>query len=109
MMMLPGVDKPLELRHAPHAAKSIAGYDPVTFQVDQKEDLDNWAKHFDKAGWKHSEVIQGYIGHLIELKTPDGLELRFYTKPLGGFENVEFKPQGADIHNSSVDTDFTKS
>ena len=83
MMMLPGVDKPLELRHAPRAAKAIAGYDPVTFQVDKKEDLDVWAKQLDAAGWQHSGVIQGYIGHLIEMKTPDRLEIGFYTKPEG--------------------------
>ena len=109
MMELPGLDQPIELRHAPGAARSVAGYDPVSYQADTKEDLDAWIKQLDSAGWPHSPVITGYIGHVLEFKTPDGLEIRIYTKPQGGFKNVNFDSSVADIHNPYVDNAFMKS
>ena len=109
MMELPGLEQPIELRHAPNAARSVAGYDPVSYQVDKKEDLDEWVKQLDSAGWPHSPIIHGYIGHVLEFKTPDDLEIRIYTKPEGGFENVKFEPANADIHNPYVDNAFMKS
>ena len=102
MMHFPGCDFPVELRHAPKAAKAVAGYDPVTFGVKDKHQLDIWTTHLDSVGIKHSGVITGYIGHLIDFETPDGLALRFYTIPEGGFEHVEFNTKAADIHNPEV-------
>ncbi len=104
MMMLPGVIAPVELRHAPKAAKATAGYDPFTFGVKDKAALDQWVEHFDKLGVEHTPVVTGYIGHVIGIDTADGLALRIYTDPAGGFEHVEFHPEQADIDAPSLST-----
>ena len=109
MMHFPGCDFPVELRHAPKAAKAVAGYDPVTFGISDKSQLDLWAAQLDSAGVKHSGVVTGYIGHLIDFETPDGLAIRFYTNPKGGFENVVFDTKAADIHNPQVNKPLMQS
>ncbi len=101
MVMMPGVDSPVKLRHA---SKSVAGYDPVTFRVKDKAVLDQWVERLDAQGIKHTPVVTGYIGHVIGIDTPDGLALRVYTDPVGGFENVEFHPAQADIDAPSLST-----
>lgn len=104
MMMMPGIGSPVELRHASKAAKAVAGYDPFTFGVKDKAALDRWVEHFDKNGVKHSPVVTGYIGHVIGVDTPDGLAIRIYTDPEGGFEHVVFHPEQADIDAPSLST-----
>ncbi len=104
MMMLPGVPSPIELRHASKAAKATSGYDPFTFGVKDKAALDRWIERFDALGIDHTPVVTGYIGHVIGLDTPDGLALRIYTDPHGGFETIEFHPEQADIDASSLST-----
>lgn len=97
IIMLPGVEVPVQLQLAPAAAEAIAGYDPVTFGVVDRAALDRWIEHFDAIGVAHTPVISGFIGSLIELTTPDGLAVRFYTDPEGGFAAVEFDREHADI------------
>ncbi len=104
MVHLPGVNAPVELRHASKAAEAVAGYDPVTFGVEDKGALDLWVQHFDEAGVKHTPVVTGYIGHVIGVDTPDGLAIRIYTDPVGGFENVQFNTEQADINAPSMNT-----
>ena len=105
MMHLPGVGAPVELRHASKAAEAVAGYDPVTFGVKDKDTLDLWVQHLDAVGVKHRPpVVTGYIGHVIGVDTPDGLAIRIYTDPVGGFENVEFSTGQADINAPSMNT-----
>jgi catechol 2,3-dioxygenase-like lactoylglutathione lyase family enzyme len=100
IVMLPGVDEPVELRLAPAAAKAVAGYDPVTFGVADRAALDAWIEHFDALGVAHSPVITGTIGDMVEVVTPDGLPLRLYTDPKGGFDAVEFDEEHADYSSS---------
>ena len=96
IVMLPGVAEPVELRHAPTAAEALAGYDPVTFGVADRAALDDWIEHFDMVGVAHSPVISGTIGDVVEVVTPEGLPLRLYTLPVGGFEAVAFDEEHAD-------------
>ncbi|ONI79080.1 hypothetical protein BWI15_00455 [Kribbella sp. ALI-6-A] len=42
-------------------------------------------------------MISGFIGDSVELVTPDGLALRLYTDPVGGFDAVDFAPERADL------------
>jgi catechol 2,3-dioxygenase-like lactoylglutathione lyase family enzyme len=100
IVMLPGMPTtPVELRLAPAAARATAGYDPVTFGVADHAGLEAWAAHLDAVGVEHSPVIDGYIGQLLALRTPDGLAVRFYTDPVGGFDGVEMRPDRADVDN----------
>lgn len=102
IIMLPGVDVPVELRLAPVAAEAIAGYDPVTFGVTDRAALDRWIEHFDAVGVAHTPVISGFIGDLIDFTTPDGLALRLYTDPEGGFDAVELDQERADISSAHL-------
>lgn len=99
IVMLPGLAEPVELRLAPAAARAVAGYDPVTFGVADLAALETWAAHLDAVGIEHSPVINGYIGQLIDLRTPDGLAVRLYTDPVGGFDQVVMRPDQADVDN----------
>ena len=109
MLHLPGVSAPVELRLAPKAAKAIVGYDPVTFGVANKEELDKWAAHLDSLSIKHSGVVTGFIGHLLDFDSPEGLAIRIYTDPIGGFEKVPWDKEHADIHNPYVNTPLMQS
>jgi catechol 2,3-dioxygenase-like lactoylglutathione lyase family enzyme len=98
----PGVDVPCELRLAPKAAEAVAGYDPVTFGVADEAALRAWITHFDAVGAEHTDVIGGFLGKLVEVTSPDGLAIRFYTMPENGWAEAEFRPDLADIDNASL-------
>ncbi|HEX7307205.1 hypothetical protein [Lentzea sp.] len=51
---------------------------------------------------KSSPVISGFIGDLVELSTPDGLAIRLYTDPVGGFEAVELDGERADVSSAHL-------
>ena len=104
MMSMPGLPFPLELREAPKAADAVVGYDPVTFGVRDRSALERWVERFDQCNVPHSPIIRGYIGHLVSFETPDGLVIRFYTDPVGGFEAAMPEPEKADIGAPSLST-----
>lgn len=106
ILMLPGVEVPVELRRAPAAAEALAGYDPITLSVADESALDDWVVHLDKAGVAHSPKITGFIGQLLEFRTPDGLAIRLYTQPSGGFEAAELDNEQADIDNPWLKADL---
>jgi catechol 2,3-dioxygenase-like lactoylglutathione lyase family enzyme len=97
MLDIPGLVMPTELRLAPKAAKAVAGYDPVTYSVADRAELDRWMAHLDVCKVDHSPVISGYIGHLLIFADPDGLELRLYTNSEEDSDTVDFDPSRADI------------
>jgi catechol 2,3-dioxygenase-like lactoylglutathione lyase family enzyme len=89
ILNLPGVDIPVELRLAPEAAAGTAGHDPITFGVADRTGLDRWVAHLDRHGVDRSPVVTGFIGHLVEFTSPDGLAIRIYTNPANGFADAE--------------------
>ncbi|MCF7549328.1 VOC family protein [Pseudonocardia sp. WMMC193] len=108
MVFLPGLGAPVELRHAPEAAVATAGYDPVTFGVADEAALDAWVAHLDGLGVPHSGKVTGYIGQVLGLTTPDGLVLRLYTDPPGGFDGVPMDSENADIHHPALSTSLMR-
>lgn len=74
----------------------------MTFCVADRAALEAWLAHLDAASVEHSPVINGYIGQLIGLRTPDGLAVRLYTDPVGGFDGVEMRQDQADIDNDWI-------
>ncbi|WP_331728462.1 VOC family protein [Streptomyces sp. NBC_01176] len=89
---VPGVDVPVELRVDPATAGRLAGFDPLTFTVTGRAELDGWIGHLDALGVPHSPVIVALVGYLLVVPDPDGVRLRFYTdEPHGlGAEHVDF-------------------
>jgi len=90
ILQLPGHGPIVELRVDPTVANAVTGYMPVAFGVRDLDELGRWISHLDEHGIEHSPVTTRRIGHSMDVGTPDGLVLRFYTDPAGGFASVEF-------------------
>ncbi|WP_326944698.1 VOC family protein [Amycolatopsis sp. NBC_01307] len=97
IVRLPGLDVPVELRQWPEAAEATAGYDPVTFAVADRAALEDWVRHFDAAGVAHSPVLAGFAGHLVDLRTPDGLAIRLYTRLPDDPASIDMDPAHTDL------------
>lgn len=93
MMLVPGLDEPVELRLAPGSA-DVAGFDSVVFAVETMADLERWAEHLNAVGIENSGVLRGFIGWLLVAHDPDGNSLRLYSN-----EQHPWDVEGADIHN----------
>ena len=77
---VPGLgDVLLTLRENLPAAKGCAGFDPVSFAVAGRNDIDTWVSHLDRLAIGHSPVIEASVGWLLVFNDPDGLELHLYT------------------------------
>lgn len=70
----------LEIRHNPGQAESQRGWDPVTWSVGSRKDLEEWESWFDEQGVSHSKVFTGMKGWVLAAEDPDGKIVRLYTK-----------------------------
>ncbi|WP_448006696.1 VOC family protein [Agromyces bauzanensis] len=93
ILEVPGVPGVLQLRQSD--VRLPAGYDPLTLQVADVAALEAWAERLDTLGVPHTGVLVKRTGHGLELPTPEGTVLRFYTAPQGGFGKVEFREGNA--------------
>jgi catechol 2,3-dioxygenase-like lactoylglutathione lyase family enzyme len=78
VLAVPGLDVPVQLRVAGRAP-GPAGYEPVTFSVRDRADLDAWVAHLDACGVPHSPVTTARVGDSVQFPSPDGTPLRLYT------------------------------
>jgi catechol 2,3-dioxygenase-like lactoylglutathione lyase family enzyme len=92
ILAVPGCDLPLELRWAPHAARGMRGYDPVSFAAGSADDVAAWAAHLDAEGVEHSPVAGGGAGAILVFADPDGTYLRMLEVPEGGVADIAMKP-----------------
>jgi catechol 2,3-dioxygenase-like lactoylglutathione lyase family enzyme len=77
---LPGLgDTLVTFRHNPKAVAGCEGFDPVSFAVDGRADIEAWAAHLDRLGISHSPVIEASVGWLLVFTDPDGLQLHLYS------------------------------
>jgi catechol 2,3-dioxygenase-like lactoylglutathione lyase family enzyme len=86
----------IELRIATESYPLRAGFDPVTFQVPSDESLDEWLEHLSAEGAVHTPIKQRRTGRSIEVTSPDGILIRLFTAPVGGFERVVFQEDRVD-------------
>ncbi|MDQ1547908.1 MAG: hypothetical protein QOH69_2812 [Actinomycetota bacterium] len=86
----------IELRAATEDYPLRLGYDPVTFQVAGVTELGAWRDHLDAVGVGHSPIKHRRTGQSIEFPTPEGILLRLFTAPAGGFDRVPFQEQRVD-------------
>jgi catechol 2,3-dioxygenase-like lactoylglutathione lyase family enzyme len=77
---IPGL-KPatVAFRVNPAAVEGSRGFDPVSFAVDSRDDIQRWAGHLDSLGVSHSPIFEASIGWLLIFDDPDGLTLHLYT------------------------------
>lgn len=74
-----GNDIVVEFRQAPEQAALQKGWDPITWAVATKTDLDKWAAWLDEKKARHSKVIRGVVGWVLVADDPDGRRIRLYT------------------------------
>lgn len=84
----PGV---IELRVTTDDYPLPVAYDPVTFEVRDDGELERWLEHLEAVGAHHSPIKQRRTGRSIDVTTPDGVLLRLFTAPVGGFGAVPFQ------------------
>jgi len=87
----------LAFRVNPEAAAGNRGFDPVSFGVGTREDLETWVLHLDDLGIKHSPVIEASIGWLLVFDDPDGLTLHLYTWAEHGIDQSHRPGYGTPI------------
>jgi catechol 2,3-dioxygenase-like lactoylglutathione lyase family enzyme len=77
---MPGLgDVLVGLRENSQAAAGCRAFDPVSFAVQGRADVESWAAHLDGLGVGHSPVIEASIGWLLVFTDPDGLQLHLYS------------------------------
>lgn len=69
----------LEIRDAPEQAEKERHWDPITWAVQGRDDLEQWGEYFEGVNVKHSRVFTGVKGWVLCAEDPDGRVLRFYT------------------------------
>ena len=69
----------IEIRDAADQAIKQKGFDPVTWAVETRQDLEEWSVYFERCGVKHSKVFTGAKGWLLVAEDPDGRFVRFYS------------------------------
>jgi glyoxylase I family protein len=83
ILRLPGGSASLGLvQHgAPHDQRfdpARVGLDHLAFQVDERGELDAWARRLDERGVQHSGAIDIPPGAILNFKDPDGVALAFF-------------------------------
>jgi hypothetical protein len=68
------------------AAEGCRGFDPVSFAVDDRPDVEAWAAHLDRLDIRHSPVIEASVGWLLVFDDPDGLQLHLYSWAAHGID-----------------------
>lgn len=77
---IPGLGQvSIAFRENPEAARGCRNFDPVSFGVADRADIEAWMAHLDSLGINHSPLIEASVGWLLVFDDPDGLQLHLYT------------------------------
>lgn len=68
------------LHHDPARAAALAGFDPISLRVPDRDGLKEWRTRLDGLGERHGAMMTGHRGGtvLVGLHDPDGVEIRLY-------------------------------
>lgn len=94
VLRVPGLDPLLQLRSPAGEFDVMRDCAPVTFMVADVSALESWVAHLERLGVSHGGVAKRRTGMALDVQTPDGATLRFYTAPEGGFDTVTFSENG---------------
>lgn len=97
VLELDGFPGMLELLIETDSCAVPVGYDPITFEVANDESLAAWWEHLDSVGESPSPIKRRRTGRSIEVVTPDGIVVRFFTAPPDGFDKVPFQEEHVDL------------
>lgn len=67
------------LRENPDVAKGVSGFDPICFAIPDKAAALAWAARFETEKVDYSGPGQGSVGSVVQVRDPDGIEIRLYT------------------------------
>lgn len=70
----------VEARYNPAQAEAQRGWDPITWGVGTRQDLEDWAAWFDSHGVVHSPIFTGIKGWVMGCEDPDGRIVRLYVQ-----------------------------
>lgn len=95
---VPGLgDTMLALRENPEAAAGCRGFDPVSFAVDDRADIEAWTAHLDAHDVHHSPVTDASVGWLLVFDDPDGLQLHLYSWAAHGMDQSAHAGYGRPV------------
>ncbi|CAM6113161.1 unnamed protein product [Calypogeia fissa] len=70
----------VEIRYAPAQAAAQKGWDPITWGVGTRKDLEDWAEWLDANGVRRSPILTGIKGWIMGCEDPDGRIVRLYVE-----------------------------
>jgi catechol-2,3-dioxygenase len=70
----------VEFRHVPEQAEAQRGWDPITWGVDNRNDLEPWAAWLDHHDVKRSKIFTGIKGWVMAAEDPDGKIIKLYVQ-----------------------------
>ncbi|KAK9415857.1 putative Glyoxalase/fosfomycin resistance/dioxygenase domain-containing protein [Seiridium unicorne] len=70
----------VELRYVPPQAKAQKGWDPITWGVGTRKNLEEWAAWLDGHGVQSSKVLTGIKGWVMACEDQDGRIVRLYVE-----------------------------
>lgn len=70
----------IEIRHHPAQAAKERGWDPITWAVQDRADLEQWRQYFVSVDIACSRVLTGAKGWVLCAEDPDGRKVRLYTR-----------------------------
>lgn len=70
----------VEFRHVPKEAEAQRGWDPITWGVGTRADLEEWARWLDTNNVKRSKIFVGIKGWVMACEDPDGKIVRLYVE-----------------------------
>lgn len=87
---LAGLDNTLlAFRENKELAESLNGFDPVSFAVQGKAEVQQWVAHLDKEGVENSGLRIAAIGYIVFFHDPDGIKLHVYSFDLPSPDEIE--------------------
>jgi catechol 2,3-dioxygenase-like lactoylglutathione lyase family enzyme len=70
----------VEFRYVPEQATAQKEWDPITWGVGTRKDLQEWAEWFDANQVRHSKIFVGIKGWVMGCEDPDGRIVRLYVE-----------------------------
>jgi catechol 2,3-dioxygenase-like lactoylglutathione lyase family enzyme len=59
------------------------GLDHISFAVENRGELEKWARKLDEMGVTHGDIKDAPYGSGLSFRDPDGIALEFYAPPAG--------------------------
>ncbi|MFI0899361.1 VOC family protein [Streptomyces sp. NPDC020983] len=87
---LTGLDNTLlAFRENAELSESLSGFDPVSFAVQGKAEVQAWVDHLNAEGVENSGLRIAAIGYIVFFHDPDGIKLHVYSFDTPSPDEVE--------------------